>query len=253
MRLLPLILLVMGFGFAAHAQTNTAPADATSAKATEPLSTTVADNTRYENNPDILNACTARVTAANDQADIIFIGDTLTDGWLGAGKATWDKSYAPLHALNFGVDGDKTQNVLWRLSNMSVQNMKPKVAVVLVGAENTMNTPHEIADGIKAVLANTQETFSGVKIILVSIPPSERGHDKMSQVNSLIKGDADGSSVYFLNLVPLMSEATTTDASGKANTTWKGIAADHLHLDANGYQIWADAMEPMLTKLMTGQ
>jgi lysophospholipase L1-like esterase len=262
------ILFAMGIGFTATAQTNStptaltpvgasaptaAPADAGPAKPTEPLSTTSADDTRYHINPELLNACAARVAAIGDKpCDIIFIGGAQVAGWLGPGKEIWDRLYAPRHALNFGVDGDKTQNVLWRLSNMSIQSLKPKVAVILIGTNNTMNTSHEIADGIKAVLANTQETFSGVKIILVSILPNDRAEDKMMQVDSLIRGSADGESVFFLNLVPLLPSTTITDASGKMSTTWKGIGPDQLHLDASGYQIWSDAMEPLLAKLLAG-
>lgn len=264
MRQLILVLGVMGCSLTLTAQTTApvatpppAPAQASdtgaAAKLPEPLSTTTADNTRYLNKPELVDACTARVTAFDDKpCDIIFIGDSITEGWLGAGKEVWDKYYAPRHALDFGIGGDKTQNVLWRLSNMSIQNLKPKVAVVLIGTNNTMNTPHEIADGIKAVLANTEEAFPGVKIILVSIMPNERAEDKMMQVNAMIKSYADDQSVYFLDLVPLMPQIDTPLPGGKIDTNWKGLGKDHLHPDASGYQIWADAMEPLLQKLLAG-
>ncbi len=191
------------------------------------------------------------VAKFNDKpCDIIFIGDSITAFWLSAGKSVWDKTYAPRQALDFGIKGDKTQNVLWRLNNMEVQNLKPKVAVVMIGTNNFDNTPHEIADGIKVVLTNTEATFPGVKIILVSILPNERANEKMMQVNSLIKGYGDGESVFFLDLVPLMPEVTTPAPGGTTDTNWKGLGKDHLHPDASGYQIWADAMEPLLRKLL---
>ena len=254
-----LAFLAMGLGMAANAQVNapavTSPTNlAAAAPLPEPTSTTKADNTRYLNNPDLLTPCAAQVAAFNDKpCDIIFIGDSITQNWLGAGASVWQKNYAPRHALDFGIGGDKTQNVLWRLNNMDIQNLKPKVAVVLIGTNNTMNTPHEIADGIKAVLANTEAAFPGVKIILVSIMPNERANDKMMQVNSLIKGNADNESVYFLDLVPLMPAVTTPEPGGTVDTNWKGLSKDHLHPDASGYQIWADAMEPILSKLLAAQ
>ena len=253
MRYLVLVLWLMGSGLAVTAQTTAPAATAPAAPVPEPLSTTTADNTRYLNNPELVDACTARLTAFADKpCDIIFIGDSITEGWLGAGKATWDQLYEPRHALNFGIGGDKTQNVLWRLSNMSIENLKPKVAVVLIGTNNTMNSPHEIADGIKAVLANTEEAFPGVKIILVSIMPNERATTKMMQVNALIKSYADDQSVYFLDLVPLMPAIVTNLPNGTMDTNWKGLGKDHLHPDASGYQIWATAMEPLLQKLLAG-
>jgi lysophospholipase L1-like esterase len=249
----------MSLGFTATAQTNSPAATSPMVSAPAPAqvpestSTTSPDNARYLNYPDLLTACTARVAAFDTKpCDIIFIGDSITARWINAGKAIWDSSYAPRNALDFGIDGDKTQNVLWRLSNMSVQNLKPKVAVVMIGTNNLENTPHEIADGVKAVLANTQEAFPGVKIILVSIMPNMRANDKMMQVNSLIKSYADDSSVYFLDLVPLMPPVTKTAIDGQVDTNYTGLGPDHLHPDLSGYQIWADAMEPLLKKLLAG-
>jgi len=199
----------------------------------------------------LLPKCQARLASFNDKpCNIIFIGDSITEGWLGAGKAIWEKSYAPRNALNFGIIGDKTQNVLWRLENMEVQTLKPKVAVILIGTNNYTNTSHEIADGVHAVIANTQETFPGIKIILVSILPCERAHDTMMQADSIIKNNSDDTNVFYLNLVPLMSPIMTTNPDGSVDTNWKGIGKDRLHPTAEGYQIWADAMEPILTKLL---
>ena len=261
MKRLIAFLLAMGFGLAATAQTSppatvaapppATPVESAPAKLPEPLSTTTPDNTRYLNNPKLLAGCEAQLSAINGKpCDIIFIGDSITSRWLGAGKAIWDKMYATRHALDFGISGDKTQNVLWRLNNMDIQNLKPRVAVILIGTNNTANNPHEIADGVKAVVANTQADFPGVKIILVSIMPNERANDKMMQVNSIIKSYADNSTIYWLDLVPLMPPVTTTAPDGTTDTNWKGLGTDHLHPDATGYQIWADAMEPLLNKLL---
>jgi lysophospholipase L1-like esterase len=239
------------------AQTSSLPNVASSAQPAQPSatppSTTTPDNARYLAAPKLMAGCQARLDAFNDKpCNIIFIGDSITEGWVSAGKAIWDKMYAPRHALDFGISGDQTQNVLWRLSNMEVSSLKPKVAVILIGTNNTANSPHEIADGVHAVIANTQAAFPGVKVILVSIMPNERAHDKMAAANSIIKNFADDSTVYYLDLVPLMPEVQTTAADGTSDTNWKGLSKDHLHPDASGYQIWADAMEPLLSKLLAG-
>lgn len=217
------------------------------------MSTTTPDNTRYLNLPRLLTGCTAQVAAIQNQpCDIIFIGDSITENWLGAGKAVWAQSYATRHALDFGIGGDKTQNVLWRLDNMDIKDLNPKVAVILIGTNNTKNTPEEIADGVKAVITKTQATFAGVKIILVSIMPNKRANAKMMAVNTIIQGYADNQSVYWLDLVPLMTPIMTTSPNGKTDTNWKGLGKDHLHPDAAGYRLWADAMDPLLTKLLAG-
>ena len=110
----------------------------------EPLSATKADNTRYVLQPDLLAECQARLDAfTGKRCDIIFIGDSITDDWRYWGKEIWAAKYEPRHALNFGIGGDKTQNVLWRLKNMPLQDLKPKVAVVMIGTNNLANTPEQ--------------------------------------------------------------------------------------------------------------
>jgi len=255
-------LWTLGFGVAATAQTappaaSPLPAASTiaaTAKLPEPTSTTTPDNTRYLNDPSLLESCQARLDAFNDKpCDIIFIGASNIAGWDKAGKAVWDQTYAPRHALNFGIEGDKIQNVLWGLNNMDLQSLKPKAAVILIGANNTANSSHEIADGVKAVLANTQAAFPGVRIILVSLMPNERADSIMMQANSITKNYADNSTIYYLDLIPFMPPVTISTPDGKTETNWKGLSDDRLHANAEGYQIWANAMEPLLTKLLAGK
>ena len=241
----------MGFGFAAAVPSN--PVQTVPARLPEPLSSTTPDNTRYLNEPSLLEGCQAQLASFKNQpCDIIFIGDSITARWLEAGREVWNKYYAPRHSLDFGIGGDKTQNVLWRLDNLAIQGLRPKVAVVMIGTNNLANHSDEIADGVKAVLAKARAVFPGVKIILVSIMPNARANDKMMQVNSLIKKLADNDTLFYLDLVPLMPEVTTIGPDGQTDRNWKGMSYDRLHPDATGYQIWADAMEPLLAKLLAG-
>jgi len=203
---------------------------------------TVPDLTRYLNNPSLLTFCTAQVAEFNHRdADIIFIGDSITQGWLGVGKPVWDANFAGRNALDFGISGDQTQHVLWRLENYPIQRLHPKVAVVLIGTNNFHNTAPEIAGGVKAVLAKTQAMYPGIKIILVSIMPNHRANDLMLATDEILKTFADNSSVYYLDLVPLMTPV---------GDNWQGLGRDHLHPDASGYQLWTDAMLPLLNKLL---
>ncbi len=181
--------------------------------------------------------------------DIIFIGDSITQNfparptptWASVGKAVWDKYYGGRQVLNFGVGADTTQNVLWRLENMDIKEFRPKVAVVLIGTNNNTNTPAEIALGVQAVLAKTQQTFPGVKIILVSILPNARATQKMADANVLIRPFADNRSIYYFDLAALMTPA---------GNSWKGLGSDRLHLTLDGYELWASSMEPLLDQLL---
>lgn len=207
-----------------------------------PPESAVPDIIRYLNNPELLKLCTAQVAQFNKRAaDIIFIGDSITQRWLGPGKELWDANFAPRNALDFGIPGDRTQDVLWRLDNYPIGRLRPKVAVVLVGTNNTHNTAPEIAEGVKAVLAQTQLIFPGIKIILVSIMPNLRANSLMMDTNSILRTYADDQNIYYLDLVPLMPPM---------GGSWKGLGPDDLHPDAAGYRLWTDAMLPLLNKLL---
>lgn len=207
-----------------------------------PPQPTVPDHTRYLNNPDLLKFCTAQVAAFNGRdADILFVGDSITENWRKDGKDVWDANFANRNALDFGISGDQTQHVLWRLDNYPVQRLHPKVAVVLIGTNNTHNTAPEIAAGVKAVLTKLQTMYPGIRIILVSIMPNARANELMTAADAILKTFADDRTIYYLDLVPLMTPV---------GDNWKGLRSDHLHPDASGYQLWTDAMLPLLNKLL---
>ena len=224
-----------------------APQTATAAVAApqlpEPLPRpTVPDLTRYLNRPDLLKFCTTQVAGFNHRdADILFLGDSITQGWRGKGEAVWQANFEQRNALDFGIGGDQTQHVLWRMDNYPIARLHPKVAVVLIGTNNWRNTAPEIAAGVKAVLAKTQTMFPGIKIILVSIMPRSRYNDLMMATDTILKTYADDKTIYYLDLVPLMTPV---------GDNFKGLGPDHLHPDAAGYQLWADALLPLLNKLL---
>ncbi len=208
-------------------------------------------NPRYQSKPGPYNACCARLAAAAGKpCDLIFIGDSITDRWLGPGKDIWERRYVPRHALNFGCFADQTQNVLWRLDHMDLAALRPRVAVLLIGTNNAKDSPVAIAAGIKAIILRTQGLFPGITTILVSIMPNQRADAVMMATNAIISGYADGRTVFWLDLVPAMAPVTTTAADGTVASSWKGLGSDRLHPDASGYTLWSDAMEPLLTSML---
>lgn len=248
-----LCLIITFVPIVAQTPAPSTPSPTTAPTAVTEDSTTPAMNVRYKSKPGPWKALQVRMSAIKGQpCDLIFIGDSITDRWLAPGKTVWDKYYVPRHALNFGVFADTTQNVLWRFDNMDLTGLHPKVAVILIGTNNTRDEPQQIADGVKAVISRTQAAFPGVKTILVSIMPNQRAEDKMMATNAIIKNFADNQTVYWLDLVPLMPPVTTTKPDGTIDTNWKGLGSDHLHPDTSGYQLWADAMEPLLSRLLAG-
>ena len=221
------------------------------AEAVDPApATTVASDGNLKARPLWYQQCEARVAAMKGKpCDVIFIGDSITENfinepsekWTNVGITVWKKYYADRRVLNFGVGADATQHTLWRLEHMEVAEFRPKVAVVLLGTNNTRNTPDEIVAGVKAVLEKTQRLFPGVKVILVSILPNRRATQKMADANLGLRKLGDDKTVFYFDLASKMTPE---------GDSWKGLGGDKLHLSPEGYELWASEMEPLLTKLL---
>lgn len=194
----------------------------------------------------------ARHKSMNEQvkkgdAGMILIGDSITHGWEGAGKATWDKYYAARKAVNLGIGGDRTQHVLWRLDNGNIDGISPKLAVIMIGTNNcSVNSPEEIAEGVTAIVKKLRDKLPNMKILLLAIFPREEKpgefRAKLDKVNGIIAKLADGKIVYFLDIGPRFLEAD--------GTLPKAIMPDALHPNEKGYESWAQAIEPTVAELL---
>ena len=90
---------------------------------------------------------------AQGKCDLVFIGDSITQGWGGKGKGVWAKFYGKRNTVNLGIGGDRTQHVIWRLDNGNLKNITPKAAVIMIGTNNAGgNTSKEIADGVGVIV-----------------------------------------------------------------------------------------------------
>lgn len=177
----------------------------------------------------------------NRPADLIFIGDSITEQWRwGAGSTVWKKRFEE-RAIDFGLGSDKTQHTIWRLENIDLSAFTPQVAIILIGTNNVQDTPEEIADGVKAVIAATQKKFNGIKIVLLSILPNARATEKMSATNMLLAPLDDQRNIYYLDLAAQLPPV---------GDNWKGMSKDKLHLSVEGYEIWASALGPLLSTIM---
>ncbi|KAM3830702.1 platelet-activating factor acetylhydrolase IB subunit alpha2 isoform 3-T3 [Vipera latastei] len=118
------------------------------------------------------------------EPDVLFVGDSMVQ--LLQQYEIWRELFSPLHALNFGIGGDTTGHVLWRLKNGELENIKPKVIVVWVGTNNHENTAEEVAGGIEAIvrLINTQQPQA--KIIVLGLLPRGEKPNPLRQKNSKV-------------------------------------------------------------------
>lgn len=182
--------------------------------------------------------------------DLLMIGDSITEGWAKEGKETWAQYYASRNAINLGFGGDRTENVLWRLQHGELAGINPKVAVLMIGTNNTghrLQAPKYTAEGIQVVLQELRKRLPDTKILLLGIfPRGEAKSDPMRKINDeinyLIAPLADNQHIFFLNInhIFLTEDGTLTRA----------VMPDLLHLNAPSYAAWAVAMEPQLSKLL---
>jgi beta-glucosidase len=184
--------------------------------------------------------------------DLIFIGDSITQAWETDGKEVWQQHYTPRNAVNLGISGDRTQHVLWRLDNGNLEGIKPKLAMIMIGTNNSNrndNTAEEIADGIKAIVAKLRAKLPETKVLLLAIfprgPMPNPQREKIARANELASQAADGKMVHYLDIGP---KFLTADG-----TLEKEVMPDYLHLSPKGYQIWAAAIEDSVEQLMAGK
>jgi lysophospholipase L1-like esterase len=193
--------------------------------------------------------------------EVLFLGDSITDFWRETnprrgGRAVWDREFAPLHAANFGIAGDRTQNVLWRIQHGELDGLAPKVVVLMIGTNNIgfehdkktlRNTPAEAAAGVTAVVRELRRRLPRTKLLLLGVfpkgdQPSGAGRANVAAVNRLIAGLDDGRQVRFLDIgASFLAPDGTLSAD---------IMADFGHPTLKGYEIWAAAMKPLLRHLL---
>ena len=183
--------------------------------------------------------------------DIMFMGDSITYLWtvgdgdssgFPGGKTVFDKYFAGMKIANFGIPGDSTQGVLWRLQNGEGQGHKPKAVMLLIGTNNG-NSAEEIAEGVGADVLEMRKDFPDAKIMLMAIfprgtGPTDSNRRKMDAVNKIIAKLDDQKHVFFTNI---------NDKFLDANGALIGFRpTDHLQPVPEGYEIWASAVAPTL-------
>ncbi len=188
---------------------------------------------------------------AKDAKDtqVVFLGDSITQAWEDAGKAAWDKHFAPLGALNWGYSGDRTEHLIWRLQNGDIQRVKPKAAVILIGTNNTGQSQRPAAEtvaGIQRTLEDLAWKWPDTQIVLMSIfPRAEKADNPLrkinNEINEQLKSLADGKRIHLLDI-----NSAFMDSEGTLN---KDLLPDLLHLSPAAYNIWAEALAPKLKEL----
>jgi lysophospholipase L1-like esterase len=191
------------------------------------------------------------VVTRQGDAELLLVGDSITDFWRNgdgayAGKAVLDQHFGQWKIANFGIAGDTTQGVLYRLQNGEGTGFSPRAIMVMIGTNNTArNSAAEIAEGVGAVVLQLQRDFPQAKILLLGIFPRSRPNDpvraQIAEINRII-ARLHSPRVQYMDI-----GAGFLDAAGNIPAD---VMSDGLHPSAKGYEIWAQAVKEPLTRLM---
>lgn len=187
---------------------------------------------------------------ASPAPDLIFLGDSITQSWGGPGRsvhaaapAVWEQHYGARRAANFGIAGDRTQHLLWRLRHGALDGLQPRAIVILIGTNNVgSDAPDAIARGIEAVYAETRRRAPAAAILLIA--PLPRGFTPDDPARLQVDAIRAALRAPHLDLTPIF----TTPAGSLRDELFAG---DGLHLSAAGYSAWAAAIEAWVTRALT--
>ena len=188
--------------------------------------------------------------AKKGDIEVLFLGDSITQGWKGNGKEVWNEAFGQYKTANFGIGGDRTQHVLWRITSGELEGIKPKVVVLMIGTNNTRSDPPDkIAEGIEKIVGTIKDK-TGAKVLLLAVFPredpkgeqTEMYREKIGKINERIaKLDDGGKTVRYLDLKDKFVEPDGSIS--------EKIMPDKLHLSKEGYQRWADGIKEPLAEM----
>ena len=192
----------------------------------------------------------------NGGAKIVFIGDSITHFWETKGKEQWKRYFSGGRraALNLGTSGDRTEHVLWRITEGGeLDGYEAKCILLMIGTNNTGHFPFaeeppvDTILGVKRILDVIAEKQPGARTILTAIFP--RGADaadplrrRNDAVNKELAKFADGEKVIWCDFSDRF-----LDCEGRLS---RELFPDLLHPDAAGYEIWAGAVAPLIDKIL---
>ncbi len=187
--------------------------------------------------------------APGPKPNVAFFGDSISNYFeYDAGSAVWNQKIAPLGAVDYGVPGDMTQNLLWRLENTQILNNPPRVAVVEIGVNNIKfgdEPTAEVVAGIEAVVSAIREQAPHTKILLLGVFPTDTADSanraEEAAVNQAISGLANGRQIRYLD-----AGASYLGADGSVDA----FTTNELHPTDEGYELVADALTPVLRQML---
>jgi beta-glucosidase len=194
---------------------------------------------------DVHTKLVEQVEAGKGPVDVLLVGDSITLQW----GDSWARNFPQSKAMNIGIGGDKTQNVLWRLDHGGVAGLEPKAIVLMIGNNNMFFTPETgieaAASGIALCVRNLREKFPHARLILAKIlpahEPGNRFYEDIKKTNAALdplKLEDDPG----VRVLDLWSDFTKGDGTLRQEL----FNPDRIHLSVEGYAVYASRLRPLL-------
>jgi lysophospholipase L1-like esterase len=181
--------------------------------------------------------------------DLLFIGDSITDWWRNRGRAVWDRTWAPLQAANFGIAGERVEQLLWRVQNGALAGFQAKVIVLMIGTNNLRRTPSndDIAGGIAFLAAEIHKRQPQARVLVLGIfprdaAPGTENRQRIQAINAQLAKLEDRKALFYMDIGDRFLAPDGTIATD--------VMYDGLHPAERGYEIWAEAILPRVKALM---
>jgi len=187
---------------------------------------------------------------------VVFIGDSITQGWGIDGLDEWNTRFSDLPSSNLGIGGDRTQNVLWRIGDGALDGITPELVVLLVGVNNLWSevdhwSPKRVSEGVCAVVAAVRAACASAHVLALGVLPTQADPDHplrgivraVNAHSAATLPTADGN-VQFVDIGHLFLEPDGTISPD--------IMHDACHLTARGYTIFANAIAPLINRMLAG-
>lgn len=184
--------------------------------------------------------------------DIVLIGDSITQQWGGTRIGTpafnepWKRRFSAYQSLNLGIQGDTTENILWRLDHGAMDGLSPRVIVLLIGTNNKPNpkTRQIVGQGVKLCVQNLRARFPEAQIIFVkTLPVATEDMMRFNDHLDSLGFTADSK----LQILDIWDDLVLPDGSTDTDL----YADGNLHLSEAGYDIYASRLEPLIKQALS--
>lgn len=175
------------------------------------------------------------------ETDVVLLGDSITEGW--QWSSTWGKAFAGLKVLNYGIGGDRTENLLWRIENGLLDALRPRVVTLMVGVNDLWISPvaADVVTGVVACAKAIHARLPYARLVHFGILPTSgsaaRVNPLVQKINAKCAKAAGEYNATWIDLTP--------DFCTKPGELKPGLLSDGVHLLDAGYQIWGDKLRPL--------